>query len=43
MAAFKQEMVYRYLAWVNILRLTLRGQEDLGDERPFLTPTLHSI
>lgn len=35
--AFKQEMVYRHLAWVNGLRLTLRGQGNWGEVRPFLT------
>jgi ion channel-forming bestrophin family protein len=37
-AAFKQEMIYRHLAWVNTLRLTLRGQEEWEEVRPFLAP-----
>jgi putative membrane protein len=37
-ATFKQEMVYRHLAWANALRLTLRGQGEWGEVRPFLSP-----
>lgn len=29
-AAFKREMVYRHLAWVNALRMQLRGQMDVS-------------
>lgn len=36
---FKQEMVYRHLAWVNTLRLTLRGQAAWAEVEPFLSPT----
>lgn len=34
--AFKREMVYRHLAWVNALRLHLRGQPRGDELRPFL-------
>ncbi len=34
--AFKQEMVYRHLAWVNALRLQLRGQKVGEGLRPYL-------
>jgi putative membrane protein len=35
--AFKKEMLYRHLAWVNTLRLTLRGQMEWEFLRPFLS------
>lgn len=38
-AAFKQEMVYRHLAWVNALRLTLREQNGWDEVRVFLATT----
>jgi putative membrane protein len=34
--AFKREMVYRQIAWVNALRLELRGQSDWRDLERFL-------
>jgi putative membrane protein len=34
--AFKREMVYRHIAWVNALRMQLRGQMDVKDLAPFL-------
>jgi putative membrane protein len=34
--AFKREMVYRHLAWVNALRMQLRGQVDMKELAPFL-------
>ena len=33
---FKQTMLYRHIAWVNSLRLHLRGQETWDELRPFL-------
>lgn len=33
---FKQEMIYRHLAWVNALRMQLRGQSDWDTLRPWL-------
>ena len=35
--AYHREMIYRHLAWVNALRLQLRGQSDWEALRPFLT------
>ena len=35
-ATFKREMVYRHLAWVNALRLQLRGQMDINELAPYL-------
>jgi putative membrane protein len=34
--AFKREMIYRHIAWVNALRLQLRGQMDVKELAPFL-------
>jgi putative membrane protein len=34
--AVRRELVYRQIAWVNALRLTLRGQDDMEELRPFL-------
>jgi ion channel-forming bestrophin family protein len=33
---FKQELVYRHLAWVNALRLQLRNQTNWDELKPFL-------
>ncbi len=41
--AFKKEMLYRHLAWVNSLRLTLRGQMDWETLRPFLSETDYTL
>jgi putative membrane protein len=35
-AAYRQEMVYRHLAWVNSLRLQLRGESTWDELQPFL-------
>jgi putative membrane protein len=35
--AYCQEMIYRHLAWINALRLQLRGQSEWDTLRPFLT------
>jgi putative membrane protein len=35
--AYHREMVYRQLAWVNALRLQLRGQTEWGSLRPYLS------
>lgn len=35
--AYHREMIYRHLAWVNALRLQLRGQSDWETLRPFLS------
>lgn len=35
---FKREMVYRHLAWVNALRMQLRGQMDVDELAPHLDP-----
>jgi len=37
-AAFQHEMVYRHLAWVNALRIQLRGKNNWDEIRPFLDP-----
>jgi putative membrane protein len=34
--AFKREMVYRHIAWVNALRMQLRGQMDVSELVPYL-------
>ncbi len=34
--AFKREMIHRHLAWVNALRLQLRGQMDVNELTPYL-------
>jgi putative membrane protein len=34
--AFKREMVYRHIAWVNALRMQLRGQTDVSELAPYL-------
>lgn len=34
--AFKREMVYRHIAWVNALRMQLRGQMDVNELAPYL-------
>lgn len=34
--AYHREMIYRHLAWVNALRLQLRGQSDWDALRPYL-------
>ena len=39
--AFKQRMIYRHLAWVNALRMQLRGQDDWASLRPFLSDDEH--
>jgi putative membrane protein len=36
---YHREMIYRHLAWVNALRLQLRGQSDWDALRPFLSDT----
>lgn len=41
--AFKKELLYRHLAWVNALRLTLRGQMDWEILRPFLSETEYNL
>lgn len=35
-AAFQREIVYRHLAWINTLRLQLRGNSSLDEVQPFL-------
>lgn len=35
--AYHREMLYRHLAWVNALRLQLRGQADFAEVRRFLS------
>lgn len=35
-AAYRQEMVYRHLAWINALRLQLRGESTWDELQPFL-------
>lgn len=35
--AYYREMIYRHLAWVNALRLQLRGQSDWESLQPFLS------
>jgi putative membrane protein len=34
--AFKREMIYRHIAWVNALRMQLRGQMDVNELAPYL-------
>lgn len=34
--AFKREMIYRHIAWVNALRMQLRGQMDVDELAPYL-------
>jgi putative membrane protein len=41
--AFKRELIQRQIAWVNALRLELRGQEDWQDVKPFLPTAEASI
>lgn len=36
--AYHREMLYRHLAWVNALRLQLRGQVDFADVQRFISP-----
>lgn len=36
-ADYTREMIYRHIAWVNALRLQLRGQSDWEPLRPFLS------
>jgi len=38
-AALRRELVHRQLAWVNALRLSLRGQDRWEELAPFLDPT----
>lgn len=37
LAAFQKETVYRHLAWINALRLQLRGEDNWDQIRPFLS------
>jgi putative membrane protein len=34
--AFKREMIHRHIAWVNALRMQLRGQMDVNELAPYL-------
>lgn len=37
LAEFQRELVYRHLAWINVLRLQLRRESDWGEIKSFLT------
>jgi putative membrane protein len=41
--AFKREMVMRQIAWVNALRLQLRGQSNWDEVRPFLSAEEYTL
>ncbi len=37
--SLQRELIYRHLAWVNVLRMQLRGESPLEEIRPWLEPS----